>query len=238
MGAISLERIDHLLWLGRYLERSCTTQRFIISTYDKAIDSTEGNWKGQLEELGFQEGSDEPLTFFRECLFDAGNPCSLAHSMGAALGNAVTMRDVLGSESIAYLQMGVDAVESARTSGSPLLDLQLVQDNIMAFKGCVDDFVADEGARNIIKCGMSVERIDLYARLSYRLDALPAEVARLASRIDRTGAPYDRDAFKTCVDIVFSGSFQKDPTHDRLSPPWDKNPRVFADAAGAEGPAA
>lgn len=30
-SAISLERADHLLWLGRYAERAYTTQKFILS---------------------------------------------------------------------------------------------------------------------------------------------------------------------------------------------------------------
>lgn len=216
MGSLSLEKVDHLLWLGRYIERSYTTQRFILSTYDKALDSTEGNWKGQLEELGFREGSDEPLAFFRDCLFNRQNMASLAFSMSAAYDNAVRLRDVLGTESLSYIQMAVNAIEAAEHSDSPLLDLQLVADNIMAFKGCVDDYVADDAARNIVKCGMSTERIDLYARLSYRLDQLRPEVHRLASRIDRTGAPYNGSALKSMVDIVFDQSFPEGATYERL----------------------
>ena len=228
MGTLSLGKVDHLLWLGRYIERSYTTQRFIIATYDKALDSVEGNWKGQLEELGFSAENDDPLTFFRDCLFNGDNPCSLAHSMGAAYDNAVMLRDVLGTESLSYVQMATDGIEQASVSDSPLLDLQLVQDNIMAFKGCVDDFVADDAARNIIKCGISVERIDLFARLSYRLDRLPQEVHRLASRIDRTGAPYDKQAFKELVDIVFAPGFPENATYDDLGHLLEVAAKIFA----------
>ena len=216
MGTLSLEKVDHLLWLGRYIERSYTTQRFIIATYDKALDSTEGNWKGQLEELGFSKENDDPLTFFRECLFDAENPCSLAHSMGAAYDNAVMLRDVLGTESLSYVQMASDEIEAAATSDSPLLDLQLVQDNIMAFKGCVDDFVADDAARNIIKCGISVERIDLYARLSYRLGRVRQEVHRLSARVNRTGTPYSQPDLKALVELVYAPTFPDAVTYDQL----------------------
>ena len=227
MGTLSLEKVDHLLWLGRYIERSFTTQRFIIATYDKAIDSTEGNWKGQLEELGFSAEMDEPLAFFRDCLFNIETPCSLAHSMGAAYDNAVMLRDVLGTESLSYVQMAVDEIAAAEHSDSPLLDLQLVQDNIMAFKGCVDDFVADDAARNIIKCGISVERIDLYARLSYKLDSIKQEVHRLASRIDRTGAPYNARAFKELVDIVFEPGFPENATYETLGKLLEVVARIF-----------
>ncbi|WP_297154633.1 alpha-E domain-containing protein [uncultured Ellagibacter sp.] len=228
MGTLSLEKIDHLLWLGRYIERSYTTQRFITTTYDKAIDSTEGNWKGQLEELGFAAETDDVLEFFRDCLFNESNLCSLAHSMGAAYDNAVMLRDVLGTESLSYVQMATDEIKAAESSDSPLLDLQLVQDNIMAFKGCVDDYVTDDAARNIIKCGISIERIDLYARLSYRLDCLKQEVHRLASRIDRTGAPYDKQAFKELIDIVFSSGFPENATYETLGKLLSVVARIFA----------
>lgn len=227
MGTLSLEKIDHLLWLGRYVERSYTTLRFITVTYDKAIDSTDGNWKGQLEELGFASETENVLEFFRDCLFNEANLCSLAHSMGAAYDNAVMLRDVLGTESLSYVQMATDAIKAAESSESPLLDLQLVQDNIMAFKGCIDDYVADDASRNIIKCGISVERIDLYARLSYRLDCLKQETHRLASRIDRTGAPYDKQAFKDLIDIVFAPNFPESATYETLGKLLGVVARIF-----------
>ncbi len=216
MGALSIEKVDHLLWLGRYMERSYTTQRFIIATYDRALDSTEGNWKGQLEELGFDAQTETPRDFFRACLFDASIPESVAHSMDGAYDNAVRLRDVLGTETLSYIQMAYDALVAAKLSDAPLLDLQLVQDNIMAFKGCVDDFVDDDAARNIIKCGISCERIDLYARLNFRLDRLKQEVHRLASRINRTGAPYSQADLKAMVDIVYSDRFPHFTTYAEL----------------------
>ena len=227
MGTLSLEKIDHLLWLGRYIERSYTTQRFITTTYDKAIDSTEGNWKGQLEELGFAAETDDVLEFFRDCLFNESNLCSLAHSMGAAYDNAVMLRDVLGTESLSYVQMATDEIKAAESSDSPLLDLQLVQDNIMAFKGCVDDFVESDAARNLIKCGISIERIDLYARLSYKLGRVRQEVHRLTARINRTGAPYSQADLKSLVEHVYAPSFPDAVTYDQLGQILRHAARVF-----------
>lgn len=227
MGSLSLEKVDHLLWLGRYVERSQTTHRFILSTYDAALDSVEGNWKGQLEELGFSPDSDDPIEFFNDCLFNLDNASSLAHSMDAAYGNAVMLRDVIGTESIAYVQMAVNSIELARTSDAPLVDLQEMVDDIMAFKGCVDDYVADDAARNIIKCGMSVERLDLYARLSYRLHRLRQETHRLASRIDRIGVPYDKASFKKVVSIVFAPGFPENVTYEQLGELLTHIARIF-----------
>lgn len=221
MGSLSLNRIDHLLWLGRYLERSFTTQRFILSTYDRvadrALDDLVGDWRGQLADLGFRCETETPLEFFQRCLFNRDNPSSVACSMDAAYDNALACRDALGTESLGYIQMAVNALEAAGTSASPLLDLQQVQDNIMAFKGCIDDFVTDDAARCLVKCGMTVERVDLCARLRYRLADIPHEVDRLASRLDRTGAAYSRPAFKELASIASSPSFPDDADDALLS---------------------
>lgn len=211
MGTLSLNRIDHLLWLGRYLERAFTTQRFILTAYDRvadrALDDIDGDWKGQLVDLGFNCETETPLEFFQRCLFNRDNPSSVARSMDAAYDNAIACRDALGTESLGYIQMAVNALEASSASDSPLLDLQLVQDNIMAFKGCIDDFVVDDAARCLVKCGMTVERIDLCARLRYRLDGIPHEVDRLASRLDRTGASYSRQAIKELAAQTFDPAF-------------------------------
>lgn len=216
MGSLSIERVDRLLWLGRYMERSYTTLRFVVSAYDAALDSVEGNWKGQLEELGFNQEDGDPDQFFQDCLFSLELPASIAYSLNSAYDNAVVLRDVIGTESTAYVQMALNDAQAAAASDTPLLDLQDMTDCIMAFKGSCDDYIANDAARNIIKCGFSVERIDLYARLGYRLGHLRREVQKLASRIDRTGMSYDRDALKRLIDMVFSPNFPSQVTYDDL----------------------
>jgi len=216
MGSLSIERVDRLLWLGRYVERSYTTLHFVLEAYDASLDSVEGNWKGQLEELGFNQDEDNPDQFFRDCLFSPSLSASIAYSLNAASDNAVVLRDVIGSESAAYVQMALNDSQAAAASDTPLLDLQSVTDSIMAFKGSCDDYIANDAARNIIKCGFSVERLDLYARLGYRLGDLRREVQKLASRIDRTGMDYNRDILKQLVDAVFAPSFPDAVTYQQL----------------------
>ncbi len=216
MGSLSIERVDRLLWLGRYVERSYPTLHFVLEAYDASLDSVEGNWKGQLEELGFNQEEDNPDQFFRDCLFSPSLSASIAYSLNAASDNAVVLRDVIGSESAAYVQMALNDSQAAAASDTPLLDLQSVTDSIMAFKGSCDDYIANDAARNIIKCGFSVERLDLYARLGYRLGDLRREVQKLASRIDRTGMDYNRDILKQLVDAVFAPSFPDAVTYQQL----------------------
>lgn len=227
MGTLSLERVNRLLWLGRYVERSYTTLQFILATYDAALDSTEGNWKGQLEELGFDQDNDDPVAFFRECLFSPTLTTSIHYSMSAAYDNAVVLRDVIGTESTAYIQMALNDIERAEVSDAPLLDLQTVTDMIMAFKGSCDDYIVNDAARNIIKCGMSVERMDLYVRLNYHLGDLRKETQKLATRVDRTGISYDRSAFKALIDKVFSPRFPDEVTYEELGSMLELIARVF-----------
>ncbi|MBR2834705.1 MAG: alpha-E domain-containing protein [Coriobacteriales bacterium] len=216
MGTLSINKVDHLLWLGRYMERSFTTMSFIVSTYDAALDNANGAWQGQLEELGFDRTTDDPIEFFNTCLFDVNHKSSLRYSMNAAYDNAVHLRDVIGTETLAYVQMASNSIDAAEHSDAPLLDLQSVHDDIMAFKGCVDEYVDNDAARTIIKCGMSIERLDLFTRLSYQLEKLPQEVHRLATRIDRAaGTGYSKAHLKVVIETVFDPAFPGNMTYER-----------------------
>lgn len=227
MGTLSLERANRLLWLGRYVERAYTTQQFILAAYDASLDSVEGNWKGQLEELGFDQDNQDPQSFFHECLFAPELQASVRFSINRAFDNAVVLRDAIGTESVAYIQLAANSVDRAEGSVSPLLDLQDLVDWIMAFKGSCDDYVVNDAARNIIKCGMSIERMDLYVRLNYQLEDVRKEMQKLASRIDRTGISYDRHAFKLLVDRVFSRDFPEHVTYEGLGEMLELIAKVF-----------
>ena len=61
-----------------------------------------------------------------------------------------------------------------------------VLDNIMAFRGSYDDFIADDNVRNIIKCGGSVECLSFALRTGYREENVPEELRKFIKRITRT----------------------------------------------------
>ena len=216
MGSLSLEKVDHLLWLGRYVERCYTTMGFLLHAYDEALDFPDGAWRSQLSELGFDATSGaSPIPFFRDSLFNGQNPSSVKFSMSAAFDNAVVLRDVIGTECLAYVQMAVNSIEAAERSDSPLLSMQNVRDDILAFKGCVDEYIGSDTARNLVKSGFTVERMDLYTRLRYRLERLQQEAHRLAGRIDRIGIAYDKEAFNKTIQLVYSPGFPDDFTRER-----------------------
>ncbi len=227
MGSLSLDKIDHLFWLGRYIERSHTTLTFIMSTYDKAIDSADGLWKDQLSSLGFDPHEDDTVSLFNRCLFGADCPSSIKRSLEAAYDNAVVLRDVIGTETIAYVQMAVNSLAHAAESDAPMLDCALIIDDIMAFKGCSDDYVVDDVARNIVKCGFSIERMDLFLRLGYKLDQLEREAHKLASRIDRMGISYDRASFKDLIVLIYDDDFPRNASPEQLSKMLDLVEKIF-----------
>ena len=75
-------------------------------------------------------------------------------------------------------------------------------DNILAFWGIADDSIDSEHARNMIKAGKRIERIDLYARLKQPRKELDREVKRLIPRLERSGLVYNRDNLMLLKDLV------------------------------------
>ena len=192
-----------LLWLGRYVERSYTTLHFVLSAYDAALDSVEGNWKGQLEELGFNQETDDPEQFFRDCLFSAELPASIAYSLNAAYDNAVVLRDVIGSESAAYVQMALNDSQAAAASDTPLLDLQAGNRLHHGLQGQrATTTSTDDAARNIIKCGISRGAAWICTRASgYRLGR-PAAARRTSWPAASTAPACRTTAMRTSKQLI------------------------------------
>ena len=103
------------------------------------------------------------------------------------------LREEIGSETLSYVQLAIYAINKAKISRAPLLELQNVEDNLLAFWGIADDFIDDEVIRNIIKAGKRIERIDLYARLKLGPKELKNELKRMEKRLMRSKMSYDGD---------------------------------------------
>ena len=82
-------------------------------------------------------------------------------------------------------------MNKARESNAPLLALQSVTDNIVAFWGMVDDSVDESNVRSIVKLGKRIERIDNYVRMKMNAGEIKRELKRLNIRLARTGLNYD-----------------------------------------------
>lgn len=192
MGIISVEHTGQLYWLGRYSERVYTTLKIFADRFDSMLDLESDEY----EEFCVRQEIPNIYTsmedFADRYCFDGQDPNSIYSNLIRAYDNAIVLREIIGSMALSYIQLAVYAMNKAKESPAPLLELQHVRDNIVAFWGIIDDSVDDEHVRSIIKFGKRVERIDLYARMRMNQHELRREVARLNFRIERTGLPYSR----------------------------------------------
>ena len=191
MGIISLTNTEKLFWLGRYSERVYTTIRLFEEHFDRLIDANLTSYEEFCCDLDiptiYLSGDD----FVDRYLFDETDPNSVFSNLTRAYDNAVTLREEIGSEPISYIQLAIYVMKRSRGCQSPMIELQRVVDDILAFWGITDDMIPDENTRNIIKVGKRVERLDLYARLKRPPEDIQREVRRLVGRIDRTNLKYN-----------------------------------------------
>lgn len=117
-------------------------------------------------------------------------------SVEAMLGNGMVLRETITSPTLAYLQMAHMALGMAESSEAPLVELQWVMDDIMAFRGSFDDSVEAETTRNITKVGSLVERISLMLRLDWQLPRLERELLKLLARLRRTDLAPEAEALE------------------------------------------
>jgi len=204
MGIVSLIITERLYWLGRYAERVYASTRRFRSFYDSLIDGCD-------EEKSIEEfclaldipniyGSDED--FLQRFCFDPSNPDSLRSNLERAYDNAIVLRSEIGSGTLAYIQMAVFQMERAGESETPLIELQHIEDMLMAFWGKVDDAIANEQIRNVLKSGKRVEHLDLLCRFKCSQQEIAGDVARLERRLKRTDIPYKTGVLQNLKDLA------------------------------------
>lgn len=202
MGIISVDRADRLFWLGRYTERVYTTIRLYSDSFDELIDGIADNYIDFCKMIDIPDVYGSKEVFEEKYPFDEMNPDSIMSNLIRAYDNAIELRDEIGSEVLSYIQLAIYAMNKAKISNAPLIELQYVIDNLLAFWGIVDDDIDSEMTRNMIKVGRRIERIDLYGRLHHTQKELIRQVARLIPRVERSGLAYDRDNLMLLKSIV------------------------------------
>ncbi len=205
MGTVSLENTDRLYWLGRYSERVYTTIRLFAASFDRLLDQTGTDMElidrfcRNLEIPNIYRSRED---FFTRYCFDETDPNSIYSNLLRAYDNCVTLREEIGTETVAYIQLALYELQKASQSSAPLVELQRVDDNILAFWGMVDDDIDSENVRNIIKVGKRIERLDLYVRLRRPAVEIRREAHRLAGRIPRTDLRYDEEKLQALVTLA------------------------------------
>lgn len=202
MGIISLEKSNHLYWLGRYSERAFTTVRSFMDAYDTMIDADANAYQNVCKELMIPDIYGSKEAFIKNYLFDAKDPNSIYTTLTRAYDNAMVLRDILSSETLAYIQMALDVLEEAKDNKFNLLELQSVLDYLYAFWGSIDDCVNSSTSRNILRFGRQVERVDLYIRLGYKQTAIKWAFNRLEYRLGRSQLDYDTYNLQVVSDAV------------------------------------
>lgn len=202
MGIISVEQADRLYWLGRYAERTYTTIRIFFHSFDKMIDEVADHHEQFCKMVDIPDVYKDKDDFRQNYPFDENNPDSIISNLTRAYDNAIVLRESIGSDTLSLIQLAVYEMQRAKESKAPLIELQRVQDDIMAFWGMADDFIDDERTRNIIKAGKRMERVDLYARLGADKKELLREIHRMVPRIQRSGLPYHEEKIKEILECM------------------------------------
>ncbi|MBR0373700.1 MAG: alpha-E domain-containing protein [Mogibacterium sp.] len=202
MGTATLVKLDELLWLGRYMERVYQSINMYKMTYDQLIDQDASFYKNECERMGIPDTFDSPQDFAWRIAFDTEHPLSIITTLYRAYDNAMILRDEITSETLAYIHLALAEMKRGKTSEAPLMELQLVEDLVYSFWGCLDDKVHRQSVRNTVKVGKYLERLDVLLRREPDREDLSREINRLASKIDTTDLPYNRTALLYAIAMI------------------------------------
>lgn len=150
------------------------------------IDGTPTPYEDICEMLTIPDVYTSTDEFWQHYLFDRDNPDSMARAADYMLDNGVTLRETIGTDTFSYIQMAVNNLHKAASSTGPLVELQKVLDDIMAFRGSFDDYINEENIIMVIKSGATLERVSLYLRLQYPDSKVLLEIKKLLDRLPAT----------------------------------------------------
>ena len=202
MGTFTLSKTNRLYWLGRYVERAYLAIELMEQAYDVSLDGPAFDYADYCERLQITNCYNDIDDFLQRYLFDPTDPNSAASALDRAFDNAMVLRETLGSLTLSYVQMAKNVMDNAKVSLAPMLDLQDIHDYLMAFKGCVDDYISDEDSRMIIKTSATLERIDMCLRLEYKLEDLPFQFTRLSNRLASTHMQRDGKQLQLLMNLI------------------------------------
>ena len=154
MGIITVDKTDHLFWLGRYTERVYTTLRYFFQSADQMIDSNPGHYDEFCRKIGIENVYETKESFLLQYPFDENNPDSIISNLNRAYDNAIVMRDYIGTETMAYIQLAIDDIHNANRNITTYLSLDLPDSDIIREYRRMKQFLAksklryDEGVIN------------------------------------------------------------------------------------------
>ena len=195
MGIVSIEKVNELLWLGRYTQRVYTTLLRYNMGFDEMIDADVYFYKKYCEALNIPNIYTDYENFITAYCYDMENPDSIVSNLYRAYDNALVLRDYISTDALAYIHLAQFQLKAAKLSDAPLIELQDVIDNLLAFWGAVDDSIDDSKVRNLIKLGKKVELLDLKLRFGEENEELKRVFHQLDFYLHRVNIGCDRVAY-------------------------------------------
>lgn len=194
MGIIALDKVDNLLWLGRYSERVYTTIKEFFKGFDLMLDD-ENFYHVYCKHLQIPNIYKNQRDFIERYISDKNDMDSIISNLYRAYDNCIVLRNEIGSETITYLELALSDLEKISDYESFIIDLQSVLDHILAFWACLDDTVASSEVRSIVKLGKRLERLDLYLRLRKDKDDIDKAFRFLEYRINKNTIAFNKEEF-------------------------------------------
>lgn len=204
MGIISLEHSDQLIWLGRYTQRVYETLKLFSDSYDIMIDTDFNHYKEFCMNLDIPNIYTSTEDFCKRYCFDQTDPNSIASNLTRAYDNAIVLREEIGSDTLSYIQLAIYDMDKALLSLAPLIELQKVMDDLMAFWGMVNEIMVNRNARNLMKTGKRIEKLSLYTRLHASQEEIKIEAYRLQRRIEQTKLAYHQEDIDQMIELTKS----------------------------------
>ena len=195
MGIISIEKTNDLYWLGRYTQRVYTTLQRYSRGFDEMLDLDYQFYEKYCEKLNIPNIYTDYENFIMSYCYETENPDSIVSNLYRAYDNALILRDYISSEALAYIHLAQFQLKAAKISDAPLIELQAVEDNLLAFWGIIDDSIDDVVVRNLIKLGKKVELLDLKLRFGEDRKEIKRVFEQLDFYLHRVNIEYSKVAY-------------------------------------------
>jgi len=180
MDNISINRANYLYWLGRYAERVYTTISYLRHFYDEMVDKNPMAYSEFCNRIGIVNKYDNKTDFIKNFIYDETSDISIAYYLNKTYDNGIVLRDVITSKTLSYIQLACNVLNTCHNREEYIIvNLQIVTDHLIGFWGAVDDYILENNARDLIKAGKYIERVELYNRFEENKDIKKATMDRL-----------------------------------------------------------
>ncbi len=217
MGIISVEKASHLLWLGRYSERVYTTLKYLMECHDRLIDGNGDEYIAYCDILKIPNIYKNKADFEMKYLFDEENPDSIVANLSRAVDNAIVIRDIISSTTLSYLELALNQLRQAKNGEYSYFDIQKVTDYLLAYWGCLDDYILDDDSRNLIKSGKYIERMDLYFRFKCSYDEIEKVFNHLTGRLSKIHVNFNYQALNRVHAVILAKDEQRYNDYEALA---------------------